>query len=442
MHSDIRDILRTRWCVECAWSKGILWAFNSLITTSDFYAVLFHDSFAEHSFINMLVTCFNLFGVATLLALQRLQHLVSLRVRILCSQQLVFTAFVMATAFAMAIPDTSLEQPRADHAVTSVQWLLCIATIASVGQGVFIGSIVSYATLFKAPRYMQAVTGGQALAGFAVSLGNLMRALPDVRGRCDVTAVLRSQVHGLANASTTSLKSELSDKRAIATGAARYFACACAVLMLCTLSFVILERLPITLRCQQRAKWDAGEHANALVRAKGQSLPIWSKAGVWACAGLLNFAITLSIFPGLSSTIGASSDESCLWKGLFVPLMFVLFNLGDLIGRNITCFMPRRAWTAVSLVLLRLLFAPLFAACAAMPSLPDVLPMVAMLAFSISNGWLFTAVFIRAPEQVTSAEAPQVGTLMVLFVNLGLALGSVLSFGTRWAICHCNPFFT
>ena len=33
VHSDIRDILRTRWCVECAWSKGMLTpAYSALCT--------------------------------------------------------------------------------------------------------------------------------------------------------------------------------------------------------------------------------------------------------------------------------------------------------------------------------------------------------------------------------------------------------------------------
>jgi hypothetical protein len=110
------------------------------------------------------------------------------------------------------------------------------------------------------------------------------------------------------------------------------------------------------------------------------------------------YIVTIAIFPALTVTI-APSGGSCASKQLFTPFGFVIFNLGDTIGRNLPCLLSRPS-TILTAVVSRVVFAPLFMLCytgsgdAAGPlQLPifegtDVMPFVIMSASMTSNGLL------------------------------------------------------
>ena len=70
------------------------------------------------------------------------------------------------------------------------------------------------------------------------------------------------------------------------------------------------------------------------------------------CAAIcLVYAVTIAIFPSLTSSISSVSPH-CEWRQLFVPLGFVLFNLCDTVGRNLPCTVCRPR-TLLALVLSR-----------------------------------------------------------------------------------------
>ena len=70
----------------------------------------------------------------------------------------------------------------------------------------------------------------------------------------------------------------------------------------------------------------------------------------------------------------------------------------------------------------------------------DAFPLVVMLIFAVSNGWLTTCAFMHAPSDVAPTERKRAGTLMVMFLNAGLTCGSLLSFAVKGLTCNCNPF--
>ena len=92
------------------------------------------------------------------------------------------------------------------------------------------------------------------------------------------------------------------------------------------------------------------------------------------------------------------------------------------------------------------LFAPLFILCyvraeSTASAAADAIPLLLMLAFSITNGWITTTVFVRASEDVGDAERGHAAGHIVLFLNTGLAIGAALSFVVHFAACGgCNPF--
>ena len=70
----------------------------------------------------------------------------------------------------------------------------------------------------------------------------------------------------------------------------------------------------------------------------------------------------------------------------------------------------------------------------------DAWPIFIMLVFAVTNGWLTTCVFVHSASVVAPELRVRAGTFVVLFLNTGLAVGSMLSFFTRWLVCDCNPF--
>ena len=96
----------------------------------------------------------------------------------------------------------------------------------------------------------------------------------------------------------------------------------------------------------------------------------------------------------------AVGGPGCEWRRLFVPLGFVLFNLGDVFGRGSPCILRSPAIILV-LVLFRIAFAPLFMLCHTAQGgalqLPlfwgsDAMPLVFIGLFSFSNGLLTSSV--------------------------------------------------
>lgn len=145
---------------------------------------------------------------------------------------------------------------------------------------------------------------------------------------------------------------------------------------------------------------------------------------------------------------------------LFSAIHFLVFNVGDFLGRHLCSFPRLLIWSArrlLSLSLARTLFIPIFLLCniqrgntstisSAIIS-SDILYMLILLAFGVSNGYVSSLFMMSAssiehnpylrshPEDVDTAA-----TLASFFLIGGLVIGSFGSFAVRAAICDCNPF--
>ena len=103
---------------------------------------------------------------------------------------------------------------------------------------------------------------------------------------------------------------------------------------------------------------------------------------------------------------------------------------------------------------LRLVFLPLFLFCnvqinASGPPtvrhLPylfqhDAFPLIFMLLFAISNGYIGTICMMHGPLAVRPTERKLAGTLMAFFLTFGLTVGAGTSFLLHALLCACNPF--
>ncbi|KAF8306271.1 hypothetical protein DL93DRAFT_2127158 [Clavulina sp. PMI_390] len=177
------------------------------------------------------------------------------------------------------------------------------------------------------------------------------------------------------------------------------------------------------------------------------------------------FIITLSVFPPITSSIlsvnySSSSSPRFFSPILFISLHFLLFNIGDWMGRYI-CAIPRcQIWNSRSLAILslsRTLFIPLFLLCnlsspsssLALSDTPffnsDVIYWLILLSFSITSGYVATMGMMAVSSlehnpRLKKEEINTAATVAQFCLIGGLAMGSLVSFGVRGWVCKCNPF--
>eukprot|EP00934_Nitzschia_sp_Nitz4_P003842 Nitzschia sp. Nitz4//scaffold64_size103689//65388//67067//NITZ4_004440-RA/size103689-processed-gene-0.191-mRNA-1//-1//CDS//3329556142//3832//frame0 len=163
-------------------------------------------------------------------------------------------------------------------------------------------------------------------------------------------------------------------------------------------------------------------------------------------ATFLVFLVTLCLFPAWISQMRSAhecqNENIRLANDLFVPTIFVLFNVGDLAGRLLAEQTPlhriphaSRALVVGSLA--RLLFLPLFVFCLTQEAphhvtviQSDWYSISVLLAFAVSNGYFVSLSFIQVPTLVLNNAGMQerASEMMTFALYLGLLSGSLLSY--------------
>ena len=174
------------------------------------------------------------------------------------------------------------------------------------------------------------------------------------------------------------------------------------------------------------------------------------------------FVITLIVFPSITALIKSVSrhipattstaatpihisNNRFFDDDVFVAFHFVLFNVGDWVGRLLPIVKSMRTFKPKLLVwfsLLRTIFVPAFMFCNIVVSdrkLPviidnDVVYFLIVWIFAVSNGWLGSLTMMAAPQQESirsAAEKSLVGSVMSFSLVAGLALGGSMSFVIR-----------
>eukprot|EP00898_Chlorokybus_atmophyticus_P001371 jgi/Chlat1/2234/Chrsp17S02549 len=187
------------------------------------------------------------------------------------------------------------------------------------------------------------------------------------------------------------------------------------------------------------------------------------------------FVVTLTIFPGLISSVRSvhnpdgvvNPPAGRVYGDLFLPLLFLVFNTLDTVGRLMSNVWPKQRpsarviWIAVSL---RVFLVPLFAMSNLVLSSsvnklsvvtqlgeeqctpPSVLftsdwyPFLLSAVIAVTNGYFSSMIMMHTPGIVPPYQRDSVGGLLAIWLSAGLTLGSAVSFGVRELVCCCNPF--
>ncbi|WEJ92823.1 hypothetical protein PSN45_000280 [Yamadazyma tenuis] len=173
---------------------------------------------------------------------------------------------------------------------------------------------------------------------------------------------------------------------------------------------------------------------------------LWSKLKFIVSSIFFTFAVTL-IFPVFASTVESVNYDSnfrLFKKDIFIPFSFLVWNLGDLLGR-IWCgapgsrFLINKPSKLITYSLARLVFIPLFLTCNIHPYTSasqssalinsDLWYLMLQMLFGLSNGQLCTSCFMIVGNFCdTDDEKEAAGGFTAVFLSVGLAFGSVFSY--------------
>ena len=292
-------------------------------------------------------------------------------------------------------------------------FLMIIVFIASLAAGLCQNGVFAYVSGFGEGKYTQGIMTGQAVAG----------VLPCMAQIFSVLSVPEAE-QGAEQESPTS--------------AFIYFMTSVGV------SVIALGAFSIMVRRHGEGRIIRGiDSAEAEERLERKVIGLWGlfKKLKWlAMAVAVCFAITM-IYPVFTQQIISvrpiSKTSRLFQPACFIPLGFLLWNTGDLVGRLCTLVpalsATHRPRLIFLLALLRAGFIPLFLLCnmrgrGAIVASDAFYLLVVQLGFGISNGYVGSECMMGAAEWVEESEMEAAGGFMSLMLVGGLSVGSLLSF--------------
>ncbi|KAI9804068.1 MAG: hypothetical protein M1825_001469 [Sarcosagium campestre] len=404
---------------------AMLWAWNMFLAAAPYFEKRFHTSeWIRRNFQSANVSVSSIANLGSVLVLTKMQAGASYPKRIsaaLVINIICFLLLALSTVFFRAV-----------SAGAYLAFLLCMVSFSSLAAGLSQNGVFSYVSGFGRPEYTQAIMTGQAVAG----------VLPGIAGIVSVLAVPSSL-------SATGEPASPAPIQESPTSAFAYFLTATVVSFAALVFFLHLVRrhtwryaaskITPPASAASTPSLDSSHHDRHHVVSLTTLLSKlrWLAGSVFVC-----FAVTM-VYPVFTSTIvsvrAPSHNPARLFEpAAFIPLAFLMWNIGDLLGRLVP-LIPRLPSIAgyprllLSVTLLRLLFIPLYQLCnvrgegATVPSDAFYL-FVVQLGFGITNGWIGSSCMIAAPDLMAFGEREAAGGFMGLCLVAGLTVGSLLSF--------------
>ncbi|XP_062989081.1 equilibrative nucleoside transporter 3 [Elgaria multicarinata webbii] len=342
---------------------------------------------------------------------------VSVNVRILSSLAIMLAVLTVITVLVKV--DTSAWTPW-----FFIITISCVAVISGAAT-IFSSSVFGLSGCFPM-RNSQALISGQAMGGTVSAVASVV----------DLAAA-----------------SEVTDS------ALAYFLMADVFIILCIGMYLILPKLAYARYYIRRQKCitvpagtsasDGSEEEDMATGITSQSPPnrippvgsILKKTSMLGFCVFYVYFISIIIFPAVSSSIESVNKISgSVWtEKYFTPLTsFLLYNFADWCGRQITVWIQvpgPKSKLLPAMVALRTFFIPVFMLCNYQPRThitrvvfaQDIYPVVFTVFLGFSNGYLSTLSIIYGPKVTPKELSEAAGVLMMMFMQVGLALGSAFS---------------
>lgn len=221
------------------------------------------------------------------------------------------------------------------------------------------------------------------------------------------------------------------DAQGLRSSANLYFSVSIIVMGICVICYNVADKLPVIqyykdlkLAAVNEEEVEKGSLSGTTWRST-----LWAIVGrvKWSGFGIfLIYVVTLSIFPGYIT----EDVHSQILKDWYSILLISGYNVFDLVGKSLTAiYLIENANTAVAACIARLLFYPLFLGCLHGPKFfRTEIPVTALTCLlGLTNGYFTSVLLILAPKSVAFQHSETAGIVTVLFLVLGLAAGSVVS---------------
>ncbi|KAL3835563.1 hypothetical protein ACJIZ3_010299 [Penstemon smallii] len=386
-----KDSFHLAYIIYFTLGAGYLIPWNAFITAVDYFSYLYPDASVDRVF----AVVYMIVGLVSLLFIIAFAHKTNSFVRINVGYLLFLVALV-----AVPLMDSFYVKGRVGvyggYYVT-----IGVVGLCGVADGLVQGGVVGNAGELP-QRYMQAVVAGTAASGVLVSLLRVF-----------TKAVYPQNTHGLRQSANL------------------YFIVSIVVMLLNIIFYNVAHRLPVikyynNLKSQavNEEKEQNGDITKKLWRSN-----LWDVVGAvkWYGSGILIiYVVTLSIFPG-SVTEDVHSD---LLKDWYPIILIAGYNVFDLIGKSLTpLYLIKNAKVAISASFGRLLFLPLFYVCLNGPNFfrTEIPVTVLTCLLGLTNGYFTCVLMILAPKTVQLQHAETAGIVLVLYLVVGLAIGSIVS---------------
>ncbi|KAA8572069.1 hypothetical protein EYC84_001994 [Monilinia fructicola] len=396
---------------------AMLWAWNMFLAAAPYFQSRFQDneSILQH-FQSAITSVGTVTNLGSMLLLSRLQSNASYPKRIIASlilNTVVFTLLAISTSYFRNVSSSGY-----------LAFTLIMVFSTSCATGLLQNGAFAFASSFGRPEYIQAIMTGQAIAGVLPSAAQIatVLAVPPPDRWADIDA-------------------EVADLKENTTSAFVYFLTATAISVL-TLVFVFPLLRKHNRILESRAASSAGSEDGVEENGKHEIVGMvrlfkklhWLAGGVFMC-----FVVTM-FFPVFTSkvvsVVPADNAPRILQPEAFIPLGFLVWNIGDLCGRLLPLLPFNTKARPIPLFvfsILRIAFVPLYLLCniegkGAKVNSDVFYLLVVQGGFGLSNGWLGSSCMMAATEYVDEEEREASGSFMMTNLVGGLMIGSLLSF--------------
>ncbi|EWC46981.1 hypothetical protein DRE_03743 [Drechslerella stenobrocha 248] len=399
---------------------AMLWAWNCFLAAAAYFQGRFKDNkVILDTFQSSIMTVSTVTTLLITLALSRLQRTAHYPYRITCALIINIAVFTLLALSTVLFTNIS--------AGVYLAFTLLMVLGTAVSSGFFQNGLFAYVSSFR-PIYAQAVMAGQGVAGVLPAIAQMATVLV-----IPPKSPKESQEDGPAAASPKS--------------AFAYFLTATAVSAAALFLFFIL----LARHLNQKQAGESSESASNGLPAGGvieadvdvepkksvSMLTLLRKLPLPAFAVFFTFALTMvfPVFTQATLSVNPASASELFRPEVFIPFAFLVWNVGDLLGR-VACGLPALVCTnpkvlAVGAVA-RVVFVPLYLLCnlkgrgAGVNS--DLFYWVVQFFFGLTNGYVGSNSMMVAPSLVEEEEAAASGGFMGLCLVAGLAVGSAASF--------------
>ncbi|KAF2270096.1 hypothetical protein CC78DRAFT_507725 [Lojkania enalia] len=391
---------------------AMLWAWNMFLAAAPYFQHRFqsNDSLLRN-FQSAELSVSTVGNLGSMIVLTKLQARANYPKRIIAALALnvvVFTLLAISTRQFLEV-----------SAGVYFAFLMAMVLSASLATGLCQNGVFAYVSGFGREEYTQGIMTGQGIAGVLPCIAQIVSVL-----------------------SVEERKSEEGVPQESSTSAFAYFLTATIVSALTLAAFALVlarhgSRDSIKLAIPSN---DDDYMPTPDARKSIPLINLFRKLFWLSAAVFLTFAVTMT-YPVFTQQILSVRDPAAASRlfqaASFIPLGFLFWNIGDLIGRMVPIIpalsLTSRPHVLFFLSIARVAFIPLYLLCnlrgkGAKVSSDAFYLIVVQLLFGVTNGYVGSSCMMGFVEYVEEDEREAAGGFMSLCLVAGLTTGSFLSF--------------